>query len=252
MSSEEYDYEDEEIAPRPRTPKSPVVVENDVEGEVALPPSPKLNDDDPEDWDHSTLAPIRAGWTAGQNVMDSSSGFAQILKLDNNMQIIKFLEDQPYANYRRHWVDRRGPNGISKRAYTCLETVSKTCPLCSTGDRPQAVSSFNVALIGDDGQVGLKTWDVGSKLFATIRAYANDPKVGPLSKAYFAVNRTGKAQTTQYNLIPVRENALEEDYDVRPPSVAEIRAAGLYDSSIIQIPKKSDLEEIAQEISDGD
>lgn len=236
MSDEEYDYEDEEIAPRPRPMTNRPVVEDDVV---------EADGDD-------TVAPIRSGWTAGQNVMDSSSGYAQILKLDTNMQIIKFLEDQPYANYRRHWVDRRGPNGITKRAYTCLETVGKTCPLCSTGDRPQAVSSFNVALLGDDGQIGLKTWDVGSKLFATIRAYANDPKVGPLSKGFFAVNRTGKAQTTQYNLIPVRESALEEDYDIVPPKPAHLKAAGLYDSSIIQISKKSDLEEIAQEISDGD
>jgi hypothetical protein len=167
-------------------------------------------------------------------------------------QIIKFIEDQPYANYRRHWVDRMTAKGPQKRAYTCLETVGKTCPLCSIGDRPQAVSAFNVMLVGDDSQVMLKTWDVGARLFNVLKAYANDPKIGPLSKGYFAVSKTGAKQNTQMNVIPVRENALSEDYDITPPTAAEFKAAGKYDASIIQIPKKTDLEEIAQEISEYD
>ncbi len=249
MSTEEYDYDDEEeIAPRPRTMKRPSV-EEDAEDEVTEAPSAKESD---EDETLEVVAPINSGWTAGQKVMDSSSDYAQVLKLETNIQIIKFIEDQPYANYRRHWVDRMTAKGSQKRAYTCLETVGKTCPLCSIGDRPQAVSAFNVMLVGDDSQVMLKTWDVGARLFNVLKAYANDPKIGPLSKGYFAVSKTGVKQNTQMNVIPVRENALSEDYDITPPTAAEIKAAGKYDASIIQIPKKTDLEEIAQEISEYD
>lgn len=246
MSSEEQ-YDDAPVAPRvPRTMKRVPTVEAEA-------PAPPSADEDSEDWDSATLAaPIHSGWTAGQKVMDSASGFAQILKLDSSIQIIKFLEDQPYANYRRHWVDRMGPQGPTKRAYTCLETVGKTCPMCGIGDRPQAVSAFNVALIGDDGQVLLKTWDVGAKLFNVLLAYSRDPKIGPLSKGFFAVNRTGAKQNTQYNVIPVRESSLRDDYEIDPPSPADLAAAGRYDASIIPIPKKTDLEEIAQEISDYD
>jgi hypothetical protein len=249
MSNEEVDYDDEEeIAPRPRTMKRSSA-EEDVEDEVSEAPSVEESD---EDETLEVVAPIHSGWTAGQKVMDSSSDYAQVLKLETNIQIIKFIEDQPYANYRRHWVDRMTAKGPQKRAYTCLETVGKTCPLCSIGDRPQAVSAFNVMLVGDDSQVMLKTWDVGARLFNVLKAYANDPKIGPLSKGYFAVSKTGAKQNTQMNVIPVRENALSEDYDITPPTAAEFKAAGKYDASIIQIPKKTDLEEIAQEISEYD
>lgn len=254
MSNEEHDYEDdEEIVPRPRTMKRRPEVEDDEDEEVAPRRKPVAQEDDEDDDDsESSDLSIRGGWTEGQKTMDSSSDYAQVLKLENNIQIIKFIEDQPYANYRRHWVDRMTAKGPQKRAYTCLETVGKTCPLCSIADRPQAVSAFNVVLIGDDGQVMLKTWDVGARLFNVLKTYANDPKIGPLSKGYFAVSKSGVKQNTQINVIPVRENALLEDYEITPPTAAEIKAAGRYDSSIIQIPKKVDLEEIAQEISEYD
>lgn len=241
-----YDDEEIEIAPRPRTmkkaPSQPITDEQVVEEEEELDQEVSLAD----------AVPIHSGWTAGQKVMDSSSDYAQILKLESNIQIIKFVEDQPYANYRRHWVDRMTAKGPQKRAYTCLETVGKSCPLCAIGDRPQAVSAFNTVVVGDDGQVMLKTWDVGARVFNVLKAYSNDPKIGPLSKGYFAVSKTGAKQNTQINVIPVRESALLEDYEITPPTEAEIRAAGKYDSSIIQIPKLSDLSEVAQEISDYD
>jgi hypothetical protein len=194
--------------------------------------------------------PIHSGWTAGQQVMDSSSAFAQALRLGENVQIIKFLEDQPYANYRRHWVDRQTPKGPSTIPFTCLESVGRDCPLCDIADRPQAVSAFNVVLVGDDGQVILRTWDVGARLFNVLKAYATDPKVGPLSKGYFAVSQTGKRSTTQTNVTPIRENRLTEDYEIPEPQPEALRKAGTYDSSIIRIPKRSELEEIAAEISE--
>lgn len=249
-----YDDEEIEVAPRPRTMKKPTPQPQTAEqyeswvAEEAEETAQGIEGPFAE----AEAAPIHSGWTAGQKVMDSSSDYAQILKLENNIQIIKFVEDQPYANYRRHWVDRMTAKGPQKRAYTCLETVGKNCPLCAIGDRPQAVSAFNVVVVGDDGQVMLKTWDVGARVFNVLKAYANDPKIGPLSKGYFAVNKTGVKQNTQINVIPVRESALSDDYEITPPTEAEIRAAGRYDSSIIQIPKLSDLSEVAQEISDYD
>lgn len=196
------------------------------------------------------VTPIRSGWSAGQKEMDSGSGFAQALILDQNIQIIQFLDDQPYASYRRHWIDRQTPQGVKKRTFTCLESVGRSCPLCEVGDRPQAVSAFNVALIGDDGQPLLKTFDVGARLFNQLKAFANDPKIAPLSKGYYAVSKTGKGGTVSHTLIPIRPHSLESDYDIVPPTDAEIRSIGKYDPSIIPIPKRSDLEEIAQEIQD--
>ena len=127
---------------------------------------------------------IHGGWTDGQKQMDSASPFAQALKLEEKGQVIKFLDDTPYANFRRHWVDRTNPGAPpTRRAYVCPQTVNKDCPLCDLGDRAQAVSAFNVVVLGDDDQILHKTWDCGARLFQVLKAYANDPKIGPLTEA---------------------------------------------------------------------
>ena len=231
------------IVPRPRTmKKSPPTM-------TPPPPAPIAEQSNGHDEDDATLL-IHGGWTAGKQVMDSTSQYAQALRLGEQIQIIKFLDDQPYANYRRHWVDRMTAKGPATIPFTCLESVGKDCPLCDIADRPQAVSAFNVVLIGDDGQVILRTWDVGVRLFNMIQAYANDPRVGPLSKGYFAVSQTGRKQQAVPVVTPIFRNRLEEDYDIVPPSDVAIERAGKYDASIIRIPKRSELDEIASEISE--
>ena len=62
--------------------------------------------------------------------MASTSSYAQSLKLEDKSQVIKFLEDTPYANFRRHWVERTTKDGQTLRAYGCPKTVGKECPLC--------------------------------------------------------------------------------------------------------------------------
>ena len=102
-------------------------------------PPPPPRDDDEEDEDDKPR--IRGGYTDAQRQMESTSNWAQSFKPDENLQFIKFLEDQPYANFKRHWIERpRRPQGRNVRAYTCLATFpGKTCPLCKIGEKPQAV-----------------------------------------------------------------------------------------------------------------
>jgi hypothetical protein len=198
--------------------------------------------------------PLRGGWSAGKQTMDATSSFAQAFKPEANMQIVKFLDDTPYVNYRRHWIDRTGPQGAYKRPYVCPQTVGKECPLCKAGDKVQGVSSFNVALIGDDGVCTLRTWDVGVKLFNVLSNYHSDPKIGPLTKGYFGVSQSGGGQgakrggQTQTNVIPIKPTSLKEDYGIDPPTVKELEAVGKYDMSVIEIPKKKELDEVAAEL----
>ena len=243
MSSEDEDV----VAPRTRTMKR-AASKPETEPEETTTEAPA----DEEEDSLSLPTPINAGWTAGQKVMDSGSDYAQALRLEPNVQVIKFLEDAPYANYRRHWVERQTPNGLKNRAYTCLETVGRKCPLCDSGDRPQAVSAFNIVLVGDDGQVLLKTWDVGARIFNQLKAFNQDPKVGPLTKGFFAVSKTGRGGTSATNVLPIRPSALEQDYEVQPPSDEELASAGKYDATIIQLPKRSELEEIALELAESE
>jgi hypothetical protein len=196
--------------------------------------------------------PVLGGWSQAQREMDATSSYAQAVKPTENTQILKVLDDEPYANYRRHWVERNGENGTYKRPYVCLQTAGKRCPLCDIGDRPQAVSAFNVALVGDKGQLDLKTWDVGGKQFTTIKGFHNDPKIGPLTKGFFAVNKTqgGKGKTSN-NTWPVSRTTAREEYDIDLTD-EQLASVPRYDATIIDIPSVKELQEIADEMSDDD
>lgn len=226
---------------------------SDDEDESATTPADDDGDTEASSGGGNGLSALPSGWTEGQKVMDSTAPYAQPFQPEQAITIIKFLEDKPYANYRRHWIDRMTPQGPKKRPYTCLESVGKECPLCGIGDRPQAVSAFNVAVVGDDGATLLKSWDVGARIFNVLKAYNNDAKVGPLTKRFYAVNKTGggKGQggNVQTNISPVSATALREDYDIDPPSQEALDKLKLYDSSIVEIPKRSDLDQIAEEIA---
>ena len=248
---DEYYEEDEAPAPkkrrvvRPVADEAPALTEEDpTEVEDVTPSKPKIEFSSPA----KPASGIRGGWSAGQQVMESSSPFAQNLKLDSNTQIVKFLDDAPYASYSRHWVERKG--GV--RPYVCLQSVGKECPLCDIGDRPQATSAFNVVLVGDDGGVVLKTWDVGTRIFSTLKNFATSSRQGGLSHGYYAVSKVGQKQQSQTLITPVRESLLFEDYGIEPPSPEAITTAGRYDADIINVPSHKDLTEIAAELSSGD
>lgn len=198
---------------------------------------------------------IREGWSAGKQTMEETSSFAQAFKPEEHMQIIKFLDDKPYANWRRHWVERQGQQGTIKRPYACPQTVHKECPLCNVGDKVQGVSSFNIAVLGDDGVPMLKTWDVGVRLFNVLSGHHSDPKVGPLTKGYFGVSQSGKSGgrgkggQVQTNVSPISPTALKADYGMPIPSAAELGRLPKYTKDVIEIPKRSELEEVAQELA---
>jgi hypothetical protein len=193
---------------------------------------------------------IRRGNTEAQKVMESTSTYAQSFRPDEKSQVIKFLEKDPYASYRRHWIESRNDSGQTvNRPYVCPLTFNEACPLCEVGDRPQAVSSYNIALCGDHGQVLLRSWDVGARLYNVIKAYGNDPKVGPLNKNFFLVNKTGSKQNTQYNVSPVRPSSLQEDYDTPVPSEESLAALKPYDAEVIELTPIKKLRELAAELT---
>lgn len=196
---------------------------------------------------------VRRGWGAGQETMDSTSTFAQSFQPADKAMVIKFLEDEPYASFRRHWIESTNKEGQRiNRPYTCPVSFDDDCPLCEVGDRPQAVSAFNIAVIADDGTVSRKSWDVGARLFNVLKSYANDTKIAPLTRGYFIVSKTGKKGSTQYNVIPVKATALEEDYDVPVPEQSELDRLDLYDIEIVEVTPKKVLRELAAELSDED
>jgi len=219
---------------------------------------PASHDEAPEVSEKTTAPPaqrapgagsngIRGGWTAGRQIIESGSQYAQYLKLTENAQIIKFLDDAPYANYARHWVQRA--NG--KRSYVCLGSVGKECPLCSVDPRPQNVSSFNVALVAADG-VLLKTWDAGTKVFNSLQGVANNSDDGTLTSGFYKVYRSGEGPTASVQISEISERALVDKYGIDVPSEADLRAVGKYDADTITVLSAKELAEVAAEISGGD
>lgn len=232
-----------------RRPVRPMDEDSPISSRKVAPPSSS------EDEDALPPAALRGGWSAGKQQAEATSDYAQSFKPDTKSQIVKFLEDAPYVNYRRHWIERNGANGVVNRPYVCPQTVGRQCPICDLGDKPQAVSSFNIAVIGDDGVPTLKTWDLGVKLFNVLAGFHDDPKIGPLTRGYFAVSKSQsgsgsrKGGTTQTNIIPVKPTSLQEEWDVVPPSQAELNALGLYTPDVVTLPKRGELEEIAEEMA---
>ena len=223
-----------------------------------VPPAPTLDDDDDDDvnGDDSTIAAKRkkmeGSVTGAQRMMDSTSSYAKAFQPPETLQAIKFLQDKPYAQFRRHWIEgtNRETGQRNVRAYTCPISFDDPCPLCEAGDKPQAVAAYNIAVIDENGNLERKSWEVGARLFNVIKAFGNDPKVAPLSRHFFLVNKTGKRQNVQYNCNPVRATALAEDYGVQVPDQAELDKLERYDVSIIPIEKKSTLRELAASLSD--
>ena len=187
--------------------------------------------------------------------MDSTSSFAQTFKPDEKTRSSSSWRTIPYATFRRHWIERTIMDDNNKptksnRPYTCLLSFDKPCPLCEIGDKPQAVSRFNIAICDENGTLQLKSWDTGARLYNVLKAYANDPKIAPLTKGFFLVSRTGKKGSTQYNIVPVKATSLEEDYDIPVPTKEALDSLHLYNVDIVEITYGAKLREIAGELMD--
>jgi hypothetical protein len=188
---------------------------------------------------------VRGGWGSVDAVKNADSPFAQRLKIADEPQIIKFLDDEPYASWRQHWIERQG-----QKSFVCIgEFDDKGCPLCDSGDRPSVRIAFNVALLIAGEEPAIKSYEVGPRVIDQLKNFHTDPRTGPLSKHYWAISKTGKGATT------ATSHQLVKDRDLEEWGIAEIDDAGLkglisrsYTADIISIPSRKDLIDIANEL----
>jgi len=188
---------------------------------------------------------IKRGWGNAEQVKSADSPFAQRLKIGEAPQIIKFLEEDPYTSYHQHWVERQG-----QKSFTCLRDFhDKGCPLCEAGDRPSARFAFNVALLSDNGDPIIKSYEVGPRIIDQLKNFHMNPSQGPLPKNYWAVSRTGKGPTSQTSHQMVKERDLAEDFNIEPLTEAQLDAVRktAYDASIVSIPAYKTVKTIATE-----
>lgn len=187
---------------------------------------------------------VRGGWGSVDAVKNADSPFAQRLKVTDDPQIIKFLNDEPYASWRQHWVERQG-----QKSFVCIADFDeKGCPLCDAGSRPSIRIAFNVALLIPGEDPVLKSYEVGPRVIDQLKNFHTDPRTGPLSKHFWAVSKTGKGATTATAHQPVKERDLEEwGLEVIDQSTIDGLISKAYTADIISIPSRKDLLDVANE-----
>lgn len=198
-----------------------------------------------EDQPANAARVIKRGWGAADETRSADSPFSQRLKVTNEPQVIRFLEDDPYTSFRQHWIERQG-----QKSFTCTSAIhAKGCPLCDAGDRPSARFCFNVAVLVPGEEPLLRSYDVGPRVVDSLKNFHQDPRQGPLPKHYWAVSRTGKGNTSQTNHQMVKASDLEEDWDLDELTEDQMKAlrAKAYDSSIVSIPSYKTLATLAAE-----
>lgn len=188
---------------------------------------------------------LRGGWQQVDALKSSDSNYAQRLKVSEEVQVIKFLDDEPFAAWHQHWVEREG-----QKSFICLRDIEERgCPICETGNRPSQRIAFNVALLATGAKPLVRSFEVGPRVVDQLRNLNKAPQTGPLTKHYWAVSRTGKGATTAYSLQVIRERDLAEEWNLE--AITEEQMPGLrescYDSSIMKVPTYTDLLAIAAE-----
>jgi hypothetical protein len=185
---------------------------------------------------------IQAGWGAADDLLKPKGDYPNDFKFTDSLQLVKFLQDEPFSVYQQHWLDR----AEGKRSFVCL---GDDCPLCDIlGDKPRGKFAFNVVVVSDeDAPVQILT---APPTFARqLRAASDDPKRGPLSKFYWAISRQGTGPQTTYTLERVRTSDLADEWDLDPEVLdTAIEEAVPYGPETVYVTPKTELLTIARSL----
>ena len=188
---------------------------------------------------------IQKGWAAAKSTIEKSSKpFATDFRFDEDVQLIKFISDEPLI-YKQHWVNRPG-----KKSFIALE---ENDPLTAVGSKPDQKFAWTVLNLSDeDPQVQLMS--VGIRLCGQLEKLATNPKTGPLNRPdiYFAVSKSGTGTKTTYSVVPVKERDLAEDWNLDPVACADlIKTMKPLGQEALYMSTRAELAEIAKEIAAG-
>lgn len=181
------------------------------------------------------------GWDTVKTARAETFQSAGMLAVKDKAVVLKFLESEPFAVYKQHWL------GNPKRPYTCLD---EKCPMCDDGYDTRFVALFNVF----DLQAGEnKYWQCGPDAAKKVMAKAESDKwYSPIDgdDVYFEVSREKQSNGFYaFNLDPVKGRDLEDEYDVEPLDEEELEEAldNLFDEDVIPYQSRSDLRAAAEE-----
>jgi hypothetical protein len=187
---------------------------------------------------------VQQGWDAFDSlVQENTSDFPTDFKFSESPQLVKFLEDQPFASYEQHWIER--PKG--KKSFVC---IGEACPLCDVlGDKPRGKFAFNVLVLSGESQ-GVQIMTAPPSLARQIKKAHDDERKGPLSKEFWEVSRLGSGPTTQYTLNFVRGRDLAEEWKLSADDVQELVAAAVpFTAEVIRETPRSEMLEVARSVA---
>ena len=189
----------------------------------------------------------KGSWAAVDSIVSatpaSAGDYPTEFKFSEEPTLVKFMEDEPFAIYEQHWIER--PKG--KKSFVCL---GDGCPLCEIlGDKPRGKFAFNVVVLSGDVQ-GRQILTAPPTLVRQLRKVNEDDRRGPLSREFWEISRMGTGPTTSYNLSYVKGRDLNEEWNLDPNSVQELVATAVpYTAEVIKETPRSELLDIARSVN---
>lgn len=189
---------------------------------------------------------VQAGWGAASAALKpkkESGDYPTDFRFSEQSQLVRFMEDEPFAVYEQHWIDAIKEG---RRSFVCL---GDDCPLCTiAGDKPRAKFAFNVIHLSD-GEPNVQIMTAPPSFARQLQAANEDPKRGPLTKYYWAVSRTGSGNTTQYTLDRVRASDLAEEWELDADDISEFASTAIkYDTTAVYVSPREDLLKVARQL----
>jgi hypothetical protein len=188
---------------------------------------------------------IQTGWAAAKKaVQKSNKTFATDFRFDEDVQLIKFIGNEPMS-FMQHWVNRPG-----KKSFI---SIGEGDPLIAVGSKPDQKFAFTVLNLSDEDPQ-LQLMIVGVRLCGQLEKLDSDKKTGPLNRPdiYWAVSKSGTGTKTSYSVTPVKERDLAEDWGIDPVAAAElIKTMKPLGPDALHTSTKAELAEIAREIASG-
>ena len=202
-------------------------------------------DEDSENTQPKVGTTVQQGWDAVDALLKSdSTEFPTDFRFSEEPQLVKFLEDSPFATYEQHWIER--PKG--KKSFVC---IGENCPLCDIlGDKPRGKFSFNVLVLSGEQQ-GVQILTAPPSLARQIKKAHDDERKGPLSKEFWEISRLGTGPQTQYTLNYVRGRDLAEEWKLKLEDVMALVADAepFTAEEVVRETPRSELLEIARSLA---
>ena len=190
---------------------------------------------------------VQAGWGAAASALkpkDKSGDYPTDFRFSEQAQLVRFMQDEPFAVYEQHWIDAIKEG---RRSFVCL---GEDCPLCTiAGDKPRAKFAFNIVALSD-GEPNVQIMTAPPSFARQLQAANDDPRRGPLTKYYWAITRTGSGHTPQYTLDRVRATDLAEEWELDADSIEEFTATAVaYDTTAVYVSPREELLKVARSLN---